>query len=348
MGDRILEIKDLRFSFDTYSGEVQAVRGVSLHIDRGETLAIVGESGCGKSVTVQCVMKLVPTPPGRLKGGEICYCGKDITRASQKEMQSLRGSEMSMIFQDPMTSLNPTMRVGRQIAEGILMHESISRFQAEKRTIDLLKKVGIPNAEKNVERYPHQFSGGMRQRVMIAMALACNPKILFADEPTTALDVTTQAQILELMNNLKKEFNTSIVIITHDLGVVARVAQRIAVMYAGKIVETGSARDIFYQPRHPYTLGLLESMPGSENNCGKKLASIRGTPPDLFAPPAGCGFAPRCKYCMNICRDSEPDEAVLDNGHKVVCWLLHEQAPKQVLPVRKCSLDTRASLEEVF
>ena len=346
MEDRILEIKDLYFSFDTYAGEVQAVRGVSLWVDKGETLAIVGESGCGKSVTVQSVMKLVPTPPGRLKSGSIHYNGNEISQYGQKEMQKLRGSEMSMIFQDPMTSLNPTMRIGRQIGEGIRIHGVNSSDDVKKRTVEMLGKVGIPNPEKNINRYPHQFSGGMRQRVMIAMALACNPKILFADEPTTALDVTTQAQILELMNQLKKEFGTSIVIITHDLGVVARMAQRVAVMYAGKIVETGKSRDIFYQPRHPYTLGLLESRPNNGSRTEKKLTSIRGTPPDLFAPPKGCSFAARCKYCMNVCREMEPQEMELENGHKASCWLLHPEAPKQDIPVRKSRLYNQLPVEE--
>lgn len=344
MHERILEIKDLYFSFDTYAGEVQAVRGVSLYVNKRETLAIVGESGCGKSVTVQSVMKLIPTPPGRLKKGNIFYCGENITHYTQNQMQKLRGSEMSMIFQDPMTSLNPTKRIGRQITEGILKHEKISRRQAKQRAIQMLNKVGISSPEKSFKRYPHEFSGGMRQRVMIAMALVCNPKVLFADEPTTALDVTTQAQILELINQLKDELGTSVVIITHDLGVVARTAERIAVMYAGEIIETGLARDIFYKPKHPYTSGLLESMPSDGQN-GKTLTSIQGTPPDLFAPPKGCGFAPRCKYCMNICHEMNPDITELDNGHKVSCWLMHPQAPKVDLPGRKSRINSQVSKE---
>ncbi len=345
MSRKILEIKDLHFSFDTYAGEVQAVRGISLYLNKGETLAIVGESGCGKSVTVQTVMKLGPTPPGRLKSGKIIYCGEDITHYSQKEMQKLRGSEMSMIFQDPMTSLNPTMRIGRQITEGILKHENISPDKAKQRAIEMLAKVGIANPEKGFKRYPHQFSGGMRQRVMIAIALVCNPNVLFADEPTTALDVTTQAQILELINELKQELETSVVIITHDLGVVARTAERVAVMYAGKIVETGLSRDIFYKPKHPYTSGLLESMP-SAGQVEKTLTSIKGTPPDLFAPPKGCSFAPRCKYCMNICTQTDPDEVQLENGHKVSCWLMNPQAEKRELPGRKSRLSTQKPLKE--
>lgn len=346
MQEKILEIEDLHFSFDTYAGEVHAVRGVSLYVNKGETLAIVGESGCGKSVTVQNVMKLIPTPPGRLKSGNIYYCGENITHYSQKQMQRLRGNEMSMIFQDPMTNLNPTMRIGKQIAEGILKHEKISVKEAKQRAIQMLEKVGISNPEKSYRRYPHQFSGGMRQRVMIAMALVCNPKVLFADEPTTALDVTTQAQILELINNLKEELGTSVVIITHDLGVVARTAERIAVMYAGKIVETGLSRDVFYNPKHPYTSGLLESMPSAGKN-GKTLTSIPGTPPDLFAPPKGCAFAPRCKYCMKICQEMQPEVTESDNGHNVSCWLMHPKAPKYELPGRKSRLNTPELKEDL-
>ena len=335
MESKILEVDNLRFSFDTYAGEVQSVRGVSFYVEKGETLALVGESGCGKSVTVQTLMKLTPTPPGRLKSGSITYFGQDITNYGSKRMEKLRGKEMAMIFQDPMTSLNPTMRVGRQITESIRKHEAIQARLAGKRAAELLTRVGIPNADRNVTRYPHVFSGGMRQRVMIALALACNPKILFADEPTTALDVTTQAQILELMNQLKKEFGTAIVLITHDLGVVARMAQRIAVMYAGKIVETGTARDIFYSPKHPYTWGLLESMPGVRAKNGRTLSAIPGTPPDLFAPPPGCGFAPRCKYCMSVCKTQEPPETDLGGLHRAACWLMDERAPKVERPVGK-------------
>ena len=332
MNEKILEVKDLQFSFDTYAGEVQSVRGISFYVNKGETLAIVGESGSGKSVTVQTVMKLTPTPPGRLKNGSIRYCGEEIAGCSDKQMEKLRGKEMSMIFQDPMTSLNPTMRVGYQITEGIRRHEKMSASDADKKAVEMLKKVGIPNADKNILRYPHMFSGGMRQRVMIAIALACNPKILIADEPTTALDVTTQAQILELMNELKSEFGTSILLITHDLGIVARMADRIAVMYAGKIVETGTARDIFYHSRHPYTWGLMSSLPGKKDTKGEKLTAIPGSPPDLFAPPAGCGFAPRCRYCMGICRTEPPPEVELENGHLISCWLLDARSPKAEIP----------------
>lgn len=332
MTKHILDVENLQFSFDTYAGEVQAVRGVTFHVRQGETLAIVGESGCGKSVTVQSIMQLTPTPPGRLKGGSIRYLGEEIAGIEQRRMSRLRGKEMSMIFQDPMTSLNPTMRIGRQIAEGVLKHENVSRQEANGRAVQMLRKVGIANPEKNVSRYPHQFSGGMRQRVMIAMALSCNPKILFADEPTTALDVTTQAQILSLMNDLKVEFGASIVLITHDLGVVARVSQRIAVMYAGKIIETGAARDIFYRPRHPYTWGLLQSIPGTVKDADKALDTIPGTPPDLFAPPPGCAFAPRCAHCMSICQTEEPPQTDLGEEHLASCWLLDARAPAIEMP----------------
>lgn len=326
LDEKILEVKDLFFSFDTYAGEVQAVRGVSFYLRRGETLAIVGESGCGKSVTAQSIMKLNPMPPGRLKSGSILYKGEDISRYSEKQMEALRGAEFSMIFQDPMTSLNPTMRVGRQITEGIRKHQALSRKETEARALEMLRLVGIPNPERNMLRYPHTFSGGMRQRIMIAMALACRPGILFADEPTTALDVTTQAQILDLMNDLKDKLGTAIVLITHDLGVVARMAERVAVMYAGEIIETGSVDDLFYHPRHPYTWGLLGSMPGLAGR-QSDLISIPGTPPDLFAPPKGCAFAARCGYRMKVCEAVSPPETEVSSGHSVFCWLLDERAP---------------------
>ncbi|GHU83683.1 oligopeptide transport ATP-binding protein OppD [Clostridia bacterium] len=332
MAETILEVRDLAFSFDTYAGEVQAVRGVSFHVEAGETLAIVGESGCGKSVTVQSIMRLVPTPPGRLKAGSVRYLGEEITALADREMARLRGRHMSMIFQDPMTCLNPTMRVGNQIAEGICRHQHIAHSAALARAQQMLGKVGIPSPARNASRYPHQFSGGMRQRVMIAMALCESPKLLFADEPTTALDVTTQAQILRLMEDLKGEFGASVVLITHDLGVVARVSQRVAVMYAGKIVETGSARDIFYAARHPYTQGLLRSTPHRGGAKEKQLLTIPGAPPDLFAPPAGCGFMPRCPHAMRVCRTHQPAQTEAEPGHYVSCWLQDARAPQGEVP----------------
>lgn len=325
----ILEVKDLRVSFHTYAGKVQAVRGVSFSIDKGETLAIVGESGCGKSVTVQTIMKLTPTPPAFIEEGSIIYEGQDIVNYTEKEMQKLRGKEFSMIFQDPMTSLNPTMRVGRQINENILQHMSLSTKEATQRTMEMMRLVGIANPEINMLRYPHTYSGGMRQRIMIAMGMSTNPKILFADEPTTALDVTTQSQILDLINDLKKKFDMAVILITHNLGVVARMADKVAVMYAGKIVETGTAREIFYEPKHPYTWGLLNSMPDSANtDSSRELIAIPGTPPDLFAPPEGCAFAARCPYAMKACVKAQPQETQLTHTHKASCHLLDPRAPK--------------------
>ncbi len=333
MAERILEINDLVYSFDTYAGEVQAVRGVTFHVNAGETLAIVGESGCGKTVTVQAVLKLLPQPPGRLVSGSIRYLGNEIGAYNKRQMSRLRGKEMSIIFQDPMTSLNPTMRIGKQIVEGIRRHGQVGLRQGRALAIEMLRKVGIPNPEKNIRRYPHQFSGGMRQRVMIAMALACKPRILFADEPTTALDVTTQAQILELMQALREELGASVVLITHDLSVVARVSQRVAVMYAGKIVETGDVRSMFYKPRHPYTWGLLQSIPRKHVQGDRALAAIPGTPPDLFCPPAGCAFAVRCQYCMHVCRTYEPPMTEVEEGHFVACWLTDTRSPKVAPPL---------------
>jgi oligopeptide transport system ATP-binding protein len=341
----ILEVKDLAFSFSTYAGEVQAVRGVSFYLRKGETLAIVGESGCGKSVSAQSIMKLNPMPPGRLKSGSIRYKGAEISTYSEKQMEALRGSEFSMIFQDPMTSLNPTMRVGDQITEGIRKHQMLSRKVSADHALEMLRLVGIPNPERNMLRYPHTFSGGMRQRIMIAMALACKPGILFADEPTTALDVTTQAQIIELMNDLKQKLGTAIVLITHDLGVVARMAERIAVMYAGEIVETGSADDLFYRPQHPYTWGLLGSIPGAAGRHGD-LLSIPGTPPDLFAPPSGCAFAARCMYRMKVCESVAPPKIEIASGHLASCWRLDPRAPKVSPPVLIRQRNTNPDLQD--
>jgi len=329
MSKKVLDIKDLYVSFDTYAGEVQAVRGVSYYVNEGEVLAVVGESGCGKSVTAQTIMKLNPMPPARIKSGELTLDGIDIIGSSEEEMQKIRGSLVSMIFQDPMTSLNPTMKVGKQIVEAIKHHQKLDKEEANKRAIEILKQVQIPNAKERAGQYPHQFSGGMRQRAMIAMALSCNPKLLIADEPTTALDVTIQAQILELLGDIRKEFGTAIILITHDLGVVANLADRVAVMYAGKIVETGSAKEIFNSPTHPYTIALLNSLPKHDTTKDQGLISIQGTPPDLISPPVGCGFASRCEQCMKICKDHQPPTFKLDSGHEVSCWLLHKDAPVQ-------------------
>lgn len=333
--EKILDVKDLLVSFDTYAGEVQAVRGVTFHLNKAEAIAIVGESGCGKSVTAQAIMKLIPTPPGRYKGGSIFFNGKNISDFNNKQMEAIRGSEIGMIFQDPMTSLNPTMLIGQQISEGLIKHQKLTKAQAREKAIEMLKLVGIPNPERRVDQYPHEFSGGMRQRAMIAIALACKPKLLIADEPTTALDVTIQAQILDLMKELKNKLDTSIILITHDLGVVADMAERIVVMYAGKVVETGTVEEIFNNPQHPYTWGLLKSVPRLDAENKEQLVPIQGTPPDLFAPPVGCAFAARCAYAMEVCYEAQPDEIEIENGHRVSCWLNHDYAPKVERPVGK-------------
>lgn len=323
----VLKIENLHVSFDTYAGEVHAVRGVSLHVEEGEVLAIVGESGCGKSVTAKTIMKLNPMPPARIKEGTLELCGKDIVAASEKEMQNIRGQLVSMIFQDPMTCLNPTMKVGKQITETLHKHKKLSGKKCQEEAIRLLKLVQIPNAEERADQYPHEFSGGMRQRAMIAMALSCNPKLLIADEPTTALDVTIQAQIMQLMGKIREETGTAIILITHDLGVVANLADRVAVMYAGKVVEQGTSQDIFYRASHPYTAALLRSLPTVETSRDEELVSIPGTPPDLFAPPKGCAFASRCQHCMKICKENQPPVFTVGEGHTASCWRLHPDFP---------------------
>lgn len=330
--EKLLDVKELYVSFDTYAGEVQAVRGVNFDLGVAETLAIVGESGCGKSVTAQSIMKLIPMPPGRIKSGNVVFNGREVTTLSEKQMEAVRGSEMGMIFQDPMTSLNPTMKIGKQITEGLMKHQKLSRKAAIEKAVEMLKLVGIPNPEKRITQYPHEFSGGMRQRAMIAIALACKPRLLIADEPTTALDVTIQAQILDLMRELKEKLDTSIILITHDLGVVADMAERIVVMYAGKIVEQGTVDDIFYNPQHPYTWGLLKSVPRIDAENKEHLLPITGSPPDLFSPPQGCAFAARCEYSMNICYESQPEMTDCGEGQQCACWLKHPDAPEVKRP----------------
>ncbi|MDA8353718.1 MAG: ABC transporter ATP-binding protein [Firmicutes bacterium] len=327
--EKVLEVRDLKVSFKTYNGEVQAVRGVNFDVNKGETLAIVGESGCGKSVTSQSIMRLIPEPPGWIKSGEVLFEGKDLTQVSEKEMEDIRGKEMAMIFQDPMTSLNPTLTVGKQIMEGLIKHQHAEKHEAKERALEMLRLVGIPSPETRINQYPHQFSGGMRQRAMIAIALACRPKLLIADEPTTALDVTIQAQILDLMNELKEKLQTSTILITHDLGVVADVADRVVVMYAGKVIESGTVEEIFYRPRHPYTWGLMGSMPRLDITREKRLNPILGTPPDLLSPPQGCPFAARCKHAMKICQQQMPESTSVEESstHQVNCWLEHPMAP---------------------
>ncbi|GIN41973.1 ABC transporter ATP-binding protein [Heyndrickxia oleronia] len=322
----LLEVKDLHVSFGTYAGEVQAVRGVSFEVKHGEAVGIVGESGCGKSVTAKSIMKLLSTPPANYKSGSIIFNGSDMIPKSEKEMQKIRGNEISMIFQDPMTSLNPTSKIGNQIMEAVLQHNKIPRKEAREVARKMLELVGIPQPEKRLDQYPHEFSGGMRQRAMIAMALACRPKLLIADEPTTALDVTIQAQILELMKDLQQKTETSIILITHDLGVVAEMCDRVIVMYAGKVVETGTVEEIFEKPQHPYTKGLLKSVPRLDMDKKEPLAPIIGTPPDLLDPPKGCSFYARCEMAMRICKDYSPELEEVDKGQTAACWLHHPMA----------------------
>jgi len=331
--EKVLEVNNLHVSFKTYGGEVKAVRGVTFDLYKGETLAIVGESGCGKSVTSQSIMRLIPNPPGKIVDGSILFKGNDLTKLKEPEMRNIRGADISMIFQDPMTALNPTLKIGEQIIEGILQHKSISRHEAKKTALEMLDLVGIPDPEERLKHYPHQLSGGMRQRIVIAMALVCQPEVLIADEPTTALDVTIQAQILDLFKDIQKKTGVSIILITHDLGVVAQVADRIAVMYAGKIVEAGSRRDIFYQPQHPYTKGLLNSVPRLDLD-GAELVPIGGSPPDLFSPPKGCPFTARCSYAMEVCERAYPFKTHLCNEHHVDCWLQDERAVKMLASMK--------------
>ena len=328
MGKKLLEVKDLSVSFNTYAGEVQALRGISFSVDRGETLAIVGESGSGKSVTVQTIMRLIPMPPGEIKNGEILFEGEDLVKASIERMRELRGGKIGMIFQDPMTSLNPTIKVGKQIMEGILIHKNVTKEEAKQQAIEMLRKVGIPKPEERFHQYPHEFSGGMRQRAVIAIALSCEPDLLICDEPTTALDVTIQAQILDLINELKKELNIAVILITHDLGVVAETADRVIVMYAGEKLEEAPVRELFKNPKHPYTWGLLKSLPRLDMKIGEKVVSIPGTPPDLLKPPVGDPFAPRSEYAMKIDYERKPPMIDLGNGHFVKSWLYVDGAPK--------------------
>ena len=323
----LLEVNNLSVSFNTYAGEVKALRDISFKVDRGETLAIVGESGSGKSVTVQSIMRLLPTPPAEFKTGEIIFEGIDLLKLDEKEMRKYRGGRIGMIFQDPMTSLNPVMKIGEQIMEGILIHKKVSKDEAKKRALEMLEKVGIPKPEERFNQYPHQFSGGMRQRVVIAIALACEPDLLICDEPTTALDVTIQAQILELINKLKKELNIAVIIITHDLGVVAETSDRVIVMYAGEKLEEGPVKEIFKDAHHPYTWGLLKSLPRLDMDANNALYSIPGTPPNLLNPPVGDSFAARSDFSMKIDYEKKPPLVDLGNGHFVRSWIYVDGAP---------------------
>ena len=322
--EKILEVNNLNISFDTYAGKVRAIRGVDFDLNKGETLAIVGESGSGKSVTTRTIMRLLSSN-ANIDEGQILFKGQDIVNKSEKEMQKIRGREIAMIFQDPMTSLDPTMTIGKQVAESLRKHKNVSKKESLKAALDLLNLVGIPDAVKRLKNYPHQFSGGQRQRIVIAIALICNPEILIADEPTTALDVTIQAQILELLKEIQEKIETSIIFITHDLGVVANVADRVAVMYAGKIVEVGTAEEIFYNPQHPYTWGLLGSMPTLESE-NDRLYAIPGSPPDLLDPPKGDAFYPRNEFALKIDAELEPPFFELSDTHKAATWLLAPQA----------------------
>ena len=327
--EKILEVDNLNVSFNTYAGEVKAVRGVSFELGKGETLAFVGESGCGKTVTAKSILRLLKPPFAVIKPESKIVCnGKDVLKMSEKELCEFRGDEVGMIFQDPMTSLNPTMTVGKQIMESLMIHKKLNKNQAREEAVNMLKMVNIPSPEKRIDNYPHEMSGGMRQRVMIAIALACNPNVLIADEPTTALDVTIQAQIMDLMMELKTKMNTAIILVTHDLGVVANFADRIQVMYAGEVVERGTTKEIFNESRHPYTWALLRSVPRLGSESKKELYALGGTPPDLLLPLNHCPFADRCEYCMPICKERKPQETVLSETHKVSCWLMHEKAPK--------------------
>ena len=320
----LLEVRDLATYFFTQDGVVKAVDGISYYLEEGEVLGIVGESGCGKSVSALSVMRLVANPPGRTVNGEVVFEGEDILKVDEAEMRHIRGNRIAMVFQEPMTSLNPVLTIGRQLTETLELHQGMSRAEAQTRASELLAMVGIPDSVTRLRDYPHQFSGGMRQRVMIAMALSCDPKLIIADEPTTALDVTIQAQILELMRDLAQELGTAMIIITHNLGVVARYADRVNVMYAGKIIETGSSEEIYHNPRHPYTLGLLNSVPRLDETRRVKLDPIEGLPPDLIDLPPGCSFAPRCKFTYDRCLQESPELENVLEGHTAACWRFRE------------------------
>jgi oligopeptide/dipeptide ABC transporter ATP-binding protein len=325
----VLDVKDLHVEFDTYGGVVKAVRGVSFSLERSKTLAIVGESGCGKSVTVQALMGLIPMPPGRITRGSVEFQGQQLIGVSAGEANRIRGKAIGMIFQDPMTSLNPTMTVGKQITETLRYHDGLSGEAARRKAVELLERVQIPEAAARVDHYPFQFSGGMRQRVMIAMAIACNPTVLIADEPTTALDVTVQAQILQLMRDLQREHQMSIILITHDLGVVAQMADDVAVMYAGQVAEQGTVDEIFYHSAHPYTLGLRAAMPHDFEGRKERLEPIEGAPPDLFHPPEGCAYVERCPWAMKVCGPHNPPLWTVETQHASRCWLHHVNAAER-------------------
>jgi len=317
----LLDVRDLETRFYTRDGVVHAVNGISFYVDSGETLGIVGESGCGKSVSVLSVMRLIPSPPGKIEGGEVLFDGRDLLKVSDEEIRRVRGNKIAMIFQDPMTSLNPVLTISKQVGEALQLHLGMSKKEARDRTVELLEMVGIPGAASRVDDYPHQFSGGMRQRVMIAMGLSCNPQLLIADEPTTALDVTIQAQIIDLVKRLQDSLGMAIIWITHDLGIVAGLVDRMVVMYSGYVVESANVNDVYGDPRHPYTLGLLRSIPRLDAGLKEKLTPIEGLPPDLLNPPKGCPFEPRCGYRIERCREEPPKLREAEDGHRVACWV---------------------------
>ena len=317
---KLLDVRNLATYFFTQDGVVKAVDDISYDLEEGEVLGVVGESGCGKSVHALSIMRLVPTPPGRTVAGEVLFEGENLLSMDDAEMRHIRGNRIAMVFQEPMTSLNPVLTIGRQLTETLELHQGMTSQQARTRAAELLQTVGIPDAAQRLSDYPHQFSGGMRQRVMIAMALSCNPRLIIADEPTTALDVTIQAQILELMQELARDFGTAMIIITHNLGVVARYADNVNVMYAGRIIETGSAEEIYHNPKHPYTLALLNSVPRLDASERIRLDAIEGLPPDLVNLPPGCSFAPRCKYVVEQCLDEAPTLVEAAHGHNAACW----------------------------
>jgi len=316
----VLEVNDLRTYFYTPEGVVKAVDGVSYDVKEGETMALVGESGCGKTVSALSIMRLIPIPPGKIVSGQISFNGKDLSTLNDEEMRKVRGKEIAMVFQEPMTSLNPVLTIGRQLTETLEVHLNMNRDDGERRAVEVLKLVGIPDSERRLSQYPHQFSGGMRQRVMIAMALTCNPKLILADEPTTALDVTIQAQILELLKELSRRLGVAMIIITHNLGVVARYADRVNVMYAGKVIESGASVEIYHHSQHPYTLGLLHSVPRLDEPRKEKLDPIEGQPPDLIHLPPGCSFQPRCRFAEEKCGKEVPPLIDLGGGHWCACW----------------------------
>jgi peptide/nickel transport system ATP-binding protein/oligopeptide transport system ATP-binding protein len=327
----LLEVKDLVTNFYTQDGVVKAVDGVSYDVNRGEVVALVGESGCGKTVSALSVVRLIADPPGKIEGGQVLFDDTDLLKLSDDEMRKVRGARISMVFQEPLTSLNPVLTIGRQLSEGLEVHKGLSGVDAEREAINLLKMVGIPHPESRISGYPHQFSGGMRQRVMIAIAIACRPQLIIADEPTTAVDVTIQAQLLELIKSISREFNTSLILITHNLGVVARYAHRVYVMYAGRIVEHGSALEVYHHPFHPYTFGLLASVPRLDEPRKTRLVPIKDQPPDLIALPSGCAFHSRCDYADGVCARERPSLHEVDKNHYAACWL----AEKGLTPWRK-------------